>query len=97
MKKLGLFVAALALGLPAMADPAPSPPTAGKAVKRDNHIVCEMVEQTGTVFRERVCRSAGRSASDAKTPTSELEDIRAQAERDAVRNVPNALRPKSPQ
>ena len=95
MKNLGLFMATLALALPAVADPVPHTAAASKSVK-ESHVICEMVEQTGSILRERVCRAAEYSNGDADNMHRKLEDIRDQAERDAVRNVPNSLRPNGP-
>ena len=95
MKKLGLFMATLALAHPALADPLPNTAAASKSVKQ-GHVICEMVEQTGSILRERVCRPAEDSNGDADDMRRKLQDIRDQAERDAVRNVPNSLRPNGP-
>ena len=95
MKKLGLFMATLALALPAIAYPAPNTAGARKSVK-ESHMICEMVEQTGSSLRERVCRPAEDNNRDADNPHRNLEDIRDRAEGDAARNVPTSLRPNSP-
>ena len=94
MKKFGLFMATLTLALPAVADPVPKTAAAKKSVK-EGHVICEMVEQTGSILRERVCRAAEDNNRDAENPQRNLEDIRDQAERDAIRNVPTSLRPNS--
>jgi hypothetical protein len=96
MKKLGLFVAALTLALPARVSSGPNIASAGKPVKKESHVVCEMVEQTGSILRVRVCRPAEDENSDVENGRHELQTIRDQAERDAVRNVPNSLRPSDP-
>ena len=96
MMNLVWFMATLALALPAVADPVPNTTAARKSVK-ESHVICEMVEQTGSVLREQVCRPAEDSNRHADNPQHNLQDIRDQAERDTVRNVPNSLRPNSPQ
>lgn len=96
MAKLGLFVAVLTVALPAVANPAPNKTAATKSVKKETHMVCEMVEQTGTILRVRVCRPADDQDRDAENGRHDLQAIRDQAERDAVRNIPNSLRPSDP-